>query len=180
MAQFTALDPGVEVSGAAILSTIVGLENDVTPLLEKYGITRVEPDAWYLQQHWLDILKAISEGRGSRGPVMDLVSIGMRIPDHALWPPDVDSIESALFSIDIAYQMNHRGGRIGSYGAERTGDKHIRMVCDNPYPSDFDYGIIYRTTQKFLPEKQMFIVERADTPSRLKGDDRCIYNVTWG
>lgn len=177
MAQFVAFDPAVEVRGAAILSTIEGLEADVRPLLERHGMSDVQPDAWYPQQAWLDVLKDISEARGEA--VFDLVSIGMRIPDSAVWPAEVDSVESALKSIDVAYHMNHRNGEIGHYLAEIVGENHVRVTCDNPYPSDFDYGIIYRTAQKFMPEGMAATVWRADSPSRLEGDEMCIYDVTW-
>jgi hypothetical protein len=178
MTQFTAHDPNVEVIGAAILATIDGMEVDITSLLEKHGIETVEMIGWYSQQAWLDVLRAISEGNGYS--MLDLVGVGMRIPDNAVWPPEVDSVEKALQSINIAYNMNHRGGEIGSYAATVLGEGHMRLTCDNPYPSDFDYGIIYRTVQKFLPEDQGFTVRRADSPSRLKGDRMCIYDVAWG
>lgn len=177
MTQFNAFEPEVEVSGAAILSTIAGLEEDVMPLLKQHGIEKVDADGWYPQQTWLDILKAIGDRRGSS--YIDLVSIGMRIPDNAIWPPEVDTIESALKSIDVAYHINHRGGRIGHYKAEIIGESHVRMTCENPYPSDFDYGIIYRTVQKFSTKGTIFTIKRAESPSRLQGDDMCIYDVTW-
>lgn len=173
MAQYLAFDPNVEVSGAAMLATIRGMGKDITPMLEAHGFTNVQPDAWYPQQSWLDVLREISA-------LSDLVSIGMWIPETAVWPPEVDSIESALKSIDVAYHMNHRNGEIGHYQAEIVDDGHIRITCHNPYPSDFDYGIIYATAHKFLPEGMTFTVIRADSPCRLKGDDMCIYDVTWG
>jgi hypothetical protein len=179
MPHFEALSPNVEVIGRAILATIAGLEKDIHPLLEEHGISEIHPNDWYPQQLWLDVLEAISEGWGSRGAIMDLVSVGMRIPDNVLWPPEVDNVEAALFSIDVAYKMNHRGGEIGSYAAQKAEGRHIRMTCDNPYPSDMDYGIIYRTTQKFLARGQHFSVERLPSPCRNNGDDRCIYDIIW-
>jgi hypothetical protein len=180
MAQFVALDPNVEVNGAAILATIGGMEEDVMPLLEQHGIADPKTDQWYPQQAWLDVFKEISEGWGAGGGMFDLVSIGMNIPDNAIWPPDIDTVESALKSIDVAYHMNHRGGEIGHYRAEVIDQSHIRMICDNPYPSDFDYGIIYRTTQKFISPGTQFTVSRAASPCRLQGDEKCIYDITWG
>jgi len=176
MAEFIPYDSLVEVSGAAILSTIAGMEDNVLPVLAAYGIDQPEADEWYPQQAWLDVLKEISDNGG----LLDLVSVGMRIPETALWPPEVDSVEKALTSIDVAYQMNHRNGEIGSYHAEVVDEGHVQLMCDNPYPSDFDYGLIYQTTRKFLPKGETFIVRRADSPSRKHGDDMCIYDVTWG
>jgi hypothetical protein len=130
-----ALSPNVEVIGRAILATIAGLEKDIHPLLEEHGISEIHPDEWYPQQLWLDVLEAISEGWGSRGAIMDLVSVGMRIPENALWPPEVDNVEAALFSIDVAYKMNHRGGEIGSYTAQKLRDAIFASSAITPIPT---------------------------------------------
>jgi hypothetical protein len=53
------------------------------------------------------------------------------------------------------------------------------MTCNNPYPSDFDYGIIYGFVRRFLPKGSDFVVQRKESPCRQKGDDMCIYDVTW-
>ncbi|MCD4685163.1 MAG: hypothetical protein K8S97_04420 [Anaerolineae bacterium] len=178
MVEFVAFDPQVEVKGAALLATLAGVDIDVTPILERHGITDVSTDHWYPQQAWLDVLKNISHlpALGTLG----LVSIGMRIPENADWPEGIDSIEAALNSIDVAYQMNHRNGAIGSYRAERISDSLIRVTCENPYPSDFDYGIVYGVIKCFVPDESQFTVERAESPNRQAGDDACVYNVTLG
>lgn len=180
MAQFVAFDNKVEVNGQIILATIAGAGEGIHQLLASKGISRVDPQQWYPQQVWLDVLYDISTGvGGSRGPIFDLVSIGMQIPLHARWPDGVDSVETALISINEAYHMNHRNGEIGYYRAERVADKHIIVEAGNPYPSDFDYGIVYGLAKRFLPHGTYFKVVRADRPSRLYGDDHCVYHVIW-
>ena len=74
--------------------------------------------------------------------MLDLVSIGMKIPETAVFPPEIDSIDSGLNSIDVAYHMNHRGGEIGVYQATTVSKQQIDVLCRNPYPDYFDYGII--------------------------------------
>ncbi|KAB2867233.1 MAG: hypothetical protein F9K46_00750 [Anaerolineae bacterium] len=177
MAQFIAYDPNVEVSGAVILAAIAHLKAEIVPLLEKHEIFDVQPDKWYPLQSFLNVLKSINDGWSFGSSAVDLMSIGMQIPENAMWPPNVDSVGTALGSIDTAYHINHRGGEIGHYHIEFAEPHHIRMVCENPYPSDFDYGIIYRTVKKFAHKGQTFQVQRADSPSRLKGDDMCIYDI---
>jgi hypothetical protein len=41
--------------------------------------------------------------------------IGKAIPEKAVLPPEIDSLEKALHSINMAYRMNHRGGEFGFY-----------------------------------------------------------------
>ncbi|NDJ36911.1 MAG: hypothetical protein GYB64_19850 [Chloroflexi bacterium] len=173
MPQFVAIDPAVEVNGRTILATIAGVGPLATQLFTDRGIETIDPQGWYSQQMWLDVLKELTD----RGIAMQLA--GMSIPQNADFPPDIDGIHAALASIDVAYRMNHRGGEIGSYQYEKIGPTHARLICDNPYPSDFDYGIIYQMATVFSPPGTSITVERAPAPSRLNGDDTCIYDVMW-
>ena len=83
---------------------------------------------------------------------MTLLMIGRQIPKNAKWPPDVDTLEKGLASIDVAYHLNHRGGEIGSYRFEKTSANTAKMVCRNPYPCDFDLGLIDAVAHKFKPD----------------------------
>ncbi|MCD4685162.1 MAG: hypothetical protein K8S97_04415 [Anaerolineae bacterium] len=177
MVEFIAFDPNVETKGAAVLATLAALQSDASAILHRHGITEVDADAWYPQQACLDALKEIS--RMPELGTLGLVIIGIRIPELADWPDDITSttVEDALNSINTAYQMNHRNGDIGYYHAERVDDTLIRVTCENPYPSDFDYGIIYGVVKRYAPSGVSFQVTRAPFPSRLNGDDMCVYKV---
>lgn len=175
MAQYVAFDESVEVNGQTILATLAGVGEAVRPILDKHGLGSLQPDQWYPQQAWLDVLRDIHEGN-----FLNLVGIGMKIPENAKFPPDIDSVESALRLLDTAYHMNHRNGEIGHYRYQPVGDHAIDVICDNPYPSDFDYGIIYGLVKRFRPTGSDFKVVREGAPCRKKGDERCIYHVTWG
>ncbi len=148
------------------------------------------PGKWYSQQAWLDAFKAIANEVG----LLTLFQIGRRIPENADWPPHVTDIHSALASIDVAYHMNHRiNGRalfdpatgamsegIGHYGYQRIDDRTARMTCKNPYPCDFDRGIIESAANKFKPAGFRVSVHHDDPAMcRKAGGDACIYTVTW-
>lgn len=177
MTQYVAFDEQNETLGRALLSTLEAIgQKEVQPFLEKYNINPVDPDRWYNLQTTLDLIQEVGSLE-----YFNLVSIGMRIPDIAEFPPDITTIDQALNLLDVAYQMNHRGGDFGSYKFEQTGERAGRMICNNPYPSDMDYGIIYGLMQKFKPEDSEFILVELDTtqPNRKTGDDTCIYNLEW-
>ncbi len=177
MVQFVAFDSHVEVSGAAILSYVAALGETILPVLAKYGITHPHANGWYPQQAWLDAFRDIAYG--DFNTTLDLVAIGMKIPESAVWPPAVQTLEDALFSIDVAYHINHRHGKIGCYRAMAVDDRHIEMFCENPYPCDFDFGIIYGTA-KLYAISQGYSVEHDNTaPCRKKGGEYCIYHVQW-
>ena len=179
MAHFKAFVKGVEVNGETVLSVVNGMgpyKSMGLKILAVHGIKDPKPGDWYPQQAWLDSFKEISDKIGSG----TLLSIGKSIPDSANWPPEVDSLEKALASIDVAYHMNHRNGEIGSYRYESTGHNSAKMVCNNPYPSDFDRGIILATAQKFAPDGVSPVVKLDDSqPTRKNGADSCTYLVAW-
>lgn len=180
MAQFKAFAPNVEVNGETVLSVVAGVpgaEGLARKILAESGIVDPQPGHWYRQQAWLDAFRQISEQVGPR----TLFSIGKAIPENAQWPPAVNSIETALPSIDIAYHMNHRGGEIGSYAYEKTGARSARMVCRNPYPCDFDRGIVISAATRFKPKDVVAVSARHDdsAPCRSKGGDACTYIVEW-
>jgi len=194
MAQFVALDNKVEVNGETVLSIVSGMElfkAEAMKILKQNGIDNPAPGKWYPQQSWLNAFKTISEKLGAS----TLFLIGKKIPENAQWPPFVNSIETALPSIDIAYHMNHRLGAeplfnpqtgtmkegIGHYGFEKTGDFSAVMVCPNPYPCDFDRGIIESAAKKFkkADARTLKVTHDDSKPCRKKGGDSCTYIITW-
>jgi len=179
MAQFKAMELGVMVSGSAVLSVVEAMEaykSMALRILENHGIDNPKKDQWYPQQAWLDAFKNIADHVGPA----TLRMIGEKIPDTAMWPPVVNKVDEALASIDIAYHMNHRDGEIGHYRFEKTGEKTGKMICNNPYPCDFDFGIIRATSMKFAPEGTTPLVTHDKSGScRRKGGNTCTYNISW-
>ncbi len=177
MAQFQAFEKNVDVCGKAVLSIIKGMEyfeEKALEILAENGIHHPIPEEWYSQQAWLDAFRKIYMEIGPYA----LYSIGKKIPDSAHFPPDIDSLENALRSIDVAYHMNHRGGAIGNYNFNKSADGSISLVCENPYPCEFDRGIIEGIARKFAPDESRIIVRHDDSaPCRENGDSSCTYHV---
>jgi len=178
MAQYVSIDRNVRVSGSAVLAIVEGMgANKTTALriLKENGIVDPQREKWYPQQAWLDAFRRIAEHIGQE----TLRAIGEKIPGTALWPPTISDVGEALASIDVAYHMNHFGGEIGHYRFERTGERSGRMVCDNPYPCAFDFGIVRATARRFAPNGVIPIVKHDAHGCRQKGGDSCTYLVSW-
>lgn len=145
-------------------------------ILRNHGIHNPVPDQWYPQEAWLAAFAEIQRTIGSS----TLRQIGLQIPDIAKFPPEINSIEAALSAIDVAYHMNHRGGEIGTYGFTMTGDRQGKMVCANPYPCDFDRGIIEAMAERFRPQGSVPVIRDDGTqPCRKTGGESCTYLITW-
>lgn len=197
--EFKSFEEGIEVNGRTVYTIVAGfrvvkslpskilLENGIGNKTED-GKVEIEASAWYPQQSWLDAFKVIAKKMGDSV----LYQIGLKIPENADFPDWVQDIESAIKSIDIAYHMNHRKNGtimfntengeilegIGHYGFEKVdGENKIISVCDNPYPCDFDKGIITFMARKFQPKA---LVKHDESIScRKKGDESCAYTITW-
>lgn len=193
MAQFIAIDPQAEVNGQTVLSVVSGMlmESFARGILKDNGIDDPQPDKWYPQQAWLNSFKAIADKVGDA----TLNMIGKQIPHKAAWPPEVNNLEMALASVDVAYHMNHRikgevlfdprAGSvkegIGHYNYQSLGERKGMMTCDNPYPCDFDMGIIEGVYEKFKPgdSSSVAIIHDDSGECRKRGSSVCRYLISW-
>lgn len=191
MAQFIAFRPGVEVYGAVVLSVVEGMgefRSMAEGILGKNGIRRPQPEEWYPQQAWLDSFKTISEKIGQR----TLFAIGKKILEAVEWPDWINSLETGMGGIDINYHLRHRlNGApmlnqqtgemtegIGHYEFKGlTGENSAGMVCNNPYPSEFDRGILTAMGRRFKPGLEVRLDETQ--PTRTRGADSCTYIIEW-
>ena len=179
MAQFKAISPSVEVNGETVLAIVNGMgsfRESAFKYLANAGIIKPAPGQWYSQQAWLNAFKEISDKVGGS----TLRMIGKAIPKSAKFPPEIRTLQEALKSIDVAYHMNHRGGPIGNYKIARSEDRKIEMVCDNPYPCEFDRGILTAMCEMFKPSGAIPKVDHDNSSGcRKSGGPSCRYSITW-
>lgn len=197
--QFRPFEDGIEVSGDSLGAIVDGFKNYPSvamKCLSKFGLVKSEPgkppvvdrSGWYPLKDWLLAYEGIANEIGYNS----LYGIGRSIPENAVFPPHINDVFSAVSSIDVAYHLNHRKDGavmfdmqtgmmlegIGHYKAEGFPDENrIVCVCENPYPCDFDRGIISAMASRFEPGSKT--VHDNDAPCRKKGADSCTYIVWW-
>lgn len=120
------------------------------------GIEAVNAESWYPWHVLLDLQKLILQELGPDA----LFTVGTNVPGRATFPPEVDTLDMALLQVVKAYPMNHRGGDIGFYKLLRfeADGRWASMECHTPYSRDFERGLFYAMTQKYLPEQADSIV----------------------
>ncbi|USZ67034.1 hypothetical protein NGM10_09860 [Halorussus salilacus] len=182
MVQFETFDDGVEAKGQTIKSMLAGagdlssvFEKRMNEMLAENGIEDLQADEWYSNQAYLDSFEAVADSIGEQ----TVANIGKKIPENAEWPPGIDSVSAGLESIDDAYQMNHRGGEIGYYDFELTGDSEGEIACKNPYPCAMDEGLVTAVAEKFSAEGALVEVEEVGDSCRASGGEECVYRVSW-
>ncbi len=193
------MERGIEVNGQTVWAIVDGFTSKALPskiLVEEGigklgadGVAVLEPEGWYSQEAWLRAFERISKSVGNNV----LFNIGLKIPQNAIFPPWVVDVDTAIKAIDVAYHLNHRkqgkvlfdvetgkmSEGIGHYGYERPNPsvQQILCKCPNPYPCDFDRGIITTMARKFAPRSLVIHVD--SEPCRVKGAESCTYSVKW-
>jgi hypothetical protein len=177
VAQFQQFAKDVEVNGQTVLAVVMGMhpfENKALKILAENGIDNPAPDKWYSQQSWLNAFQNIAGEIGSYA----LYCIGTKIPETAQFPADIDSLTKALAAVDIAYHMNHRGGDIGHYHFHQPLDGPMSFTCTNPYPCEFDRGIIEGIARRFAPDGHHITIKHDEGgPCRDRGEGSCTYHI---
>ena len=194
--MYVAFEEGIEVNGVtinAVVNALLPIRFLVRKIFMDVGLpdidspTYIDKEKWYLQQNWLDAFKLIADKAGPH----TMMSIGEKIPDNALFPSTITTIEEGLASIDIAYHMNHRNKHgqilydndtliegIGHYGFHKVeGKNKIIMECENPYNCDFDRGIISKIAKRFQPNA--IITHDDQNGCRKLGSESCTYVIVW-
>jgi hypothetical protein len=196
--QFKPFEPGIEVFGASIDAIVDAFKLFPSVALKRLvsaGIGTlkgkdvvVNRDAWYPQANWLSVFESIASEVGARA----LMQIGQQVPKHAPFPPTINDVHSAMASMDAAYHMNHRkGGKvmfdpatgtmlegIGHYGYTPVPkERRIISVVENPYPCEFDKGIITALATRF--EKGSRVTHDDAAPCRRNGANSCKYIIVW-
>ena len=190
MPRYVAFRPGIQVLGQSVLAVIHAMgrysllaEN----ALARQGIKSVQPAGWYSQQGFLNAFREVAFEIGEN----TLFAMGKKIPDLSEFPPDIRAIDEALARVDIAYHAQHRDRAgplldpktgsmregIGHYAFHRDGTRSGVMVCNTPYPSDFDRGIVTGVARRFREHATVIMDE--SQPSRKRGGDSCSFLVAW-
>jgi len=183
MPEFTAFSPNVKVNRQTILALVNGMgsigifKKMALDALKTNGIELLKSQEWYPQQAWLNTFNYIAKEMGPQ----TLFQIGKKVPENAKFPPHIKSLEEALNSIDVTHHLNHKDGEIGHYDSMFVNDSKAVIISNNPYPCEFDRGIIEGICHKFKTKNTaFFVVEHDDKqPCRRNGAYSCTYFVSW-
>ncbi|ELZ06350.1 hypothetical protein C482_00970 [Natrialba chahannaoensis JCM 10990] len=170
-AEVIGRSPQSYVAAGESISPFVGKQ--VTHKLAEYGLEEIEAEEWYSLAIPLAMLYDMRDEYGETR----MRNMGQNVPQHVEFPPDLTEPENALRGINQAYTQNHRGSEIGTYEFQQEGDNEGVMICETPYPCEFDKGLIKGVAKKF--SDSYVTVEEIGDQCRSDGGQRCKYHVDW-
>jgi hypothetical protein len=180
------------VSIGAVIDAFQQYPSVVTKYLTQYGLGgkqgQIDRTAWYSLDKWLAVYNAIAKEVG----VNSLYSIGKKVPENVEFPPNVTDIRSMFGSLNFAFHLNHRKNGelmfdvntgktldgIGSVTCDfAQGEQKLTLRFENPYPCEFDRGLIHAFAMRFEPAAR--VAHDNAAPCRKKGASSCTYHVQW-
>lgn len=159
-------------------------------VLRKYHL--LDDKEWFPFQDWMDAFKEISLRFGDMN--LFLTGIAFINQDEL---PSINSLREAFERINLGYHSEHRkDGKlmydmetnklldgIGSFSILSFDEdqKEAKIVCNTPYPSKFEEGVLYELTRKFKPNAQTVHLIKVDPTRerRTKGGQSCTYIINW-
>jgi hypothetical protein len=179
--RYVSFDPNAEIIGQNVLGFVGCTNKDrIIPFLEKHGLNHIDPDQWYPLQSWLDVLNDLVNAGGA---MFDFVSVGLKIAETAVYPPEVEHMPFADFVMLIpqVYQLQHRNGDVGEERAEKLSNTHLRLIMNTPYPDDLAYGVVWGMARRFLPKGTQFtIAYDGAEPRHDQGGEYTVLDISWG
>ncbi len=187
--------PGIEVGGVsigAVLDAFQQYPSVVNKYIAQYGLAakgaQIDRNAWYSLDKWLAVYNAIAKDVG----LNSLYSIGKKVPENVALPPHVTDIRSVFANLNAAFHLNHRKngevmfdpatgkliegiGKVTCTFAE--GEQRLTLKFENPYPCEFDRGLIHAFAMKF--EAAARVAHDNGAECRKKGGNSCTYVVSW-
>ena len=174
-------EPDIEVVGVGVLSMIENLRSEyVRPLMEKHGLTNVNPENWYPAQKYLDVLNDIYKNPNAS---TNFIAVGMKIAENVVLPPDMQNptLPQILAMWDPVYKLQHRGDNIGGIEVQQLSETSYRTIHRNIYPDDLAYGVAYGWCKRFLPRGRSFNVRYEDIDNRKDkgGAEETVILIDW-
>lgn len=149
--------------------------------LTSRGLSKIEPEAWYPQQIWLDIFNDIVDALPDAS--ITLLNIGIRLMDNVEAPPmfwEMPFLNVLQTFGDIYALVNNRGKDIGSIQVEILDVNHVVMHDATPYPDEFVIGAYFATARLFLSNYEHFSVYFDPlVKPRSEGGSETVVHIVW-
>lgn len=169
--SFLAQCPNAKVLGGSIMSIQAAMGDAAAPYFADAGLDDLQTHSWYEFEQYLHVLDAIIANEPN---VMgSLVSIGMKIVETAPLPPEIDTVEKALMSMQGAWELNTQNAPTNNWHVEKVNDDKFILTNNSPFPKDMEYGVLYGFVRRFAHGRN-FTVSYENLDDRVNDDQDTI------
>ncbi len=176
--------PNANILGIAIKAFVESiLYEDIKPFFETmmrengYASPEIQDMEWYPLQMILDMDKKIAASPG--GSTL-LVSIGTKVIETALLPPEIDSIAKCITLLRDISDMNLQN--VPSHINYRDiviEDRRVSFVDATVFPHDLVYGYVFGLARRFKNPGTFPVVHRTYLDETNPDADGATYEIVW-
>ncbi len=156
--------PEAEILGQAILAVTQSINYEMYRHLFEAGLkaygfdTTIDPEKWYPLQMLLNIYKSFYDEPNASS---NLVAVGMKVIEASPFPPEVDSVQKAVETLNYIYTVYVRNYEPGTeYEIKVISPDEIQIVDHTHFPHDLIYGYMFAIAKRFAPKGKHIIVTR--------------------
>jgi len=146
-AAFIEAYPNAEIRGGMIVAIQQALGAAAAPYFARAGFVDVSPNGWYSLTNYLQVLYEIFEHEPN--VMQNMVSLGMSTAEHAILPPEIDTLEKGLKALEMGWSMNTRSAKPAIWSVQPIDDHNFICVNTSPFPIDQEYGVVYGFARRF-------------------------------
>lgn len=164
-----------EYYGAALNSFVLAFgENNtlVQKILADAGVDRIDPTRWYDYEWASAIFYRIAKEVGPAAAA----TVGRKMIEAAVFPPNIDSVQAVLQSLGAAFKLNTRGPDVGDILCTIEDDHSATIERTQKGSCAFNIGIIEGSCARYGAKA---LVEHGAGGCQDRGDPTCIYHVSW-
>jgi len=177
--------PDAKISGHAMQALVMSIMFDeiikpfMVEVLSRHGHDSIDinVEEWYSLQMYLELMKLLRE---KSTDTLVLVSIGVKVIEAAILPPEIDSIAKGMQMLMDTHHLNLRN--IPDYDRYRDlviDDRKVTVVEQTCFPHDIMYGYIYGLANRFKPAGSTLLVQRFYLDPEDPDADGATYEITW-
>jgi hypothetical protein len=171
--------PGSMVAGGFIIGAVEALgafKETGYHILSDSGLKDPKFDQMYPMQIFCDFFESISTKVGTA----TLSTMGKNVGASFPLPPELDSVEKFLNTIDSQYKYGTKGlGIDDGWKVKLTGANSATAVFTGPLPDNFIRGLIESMGRKVSKTNKMNVAIDPTQPSIDKGEKSVTLLCTW-
>lgn len=176
--------PNAKILGQAIEAVLQSiLFDEIQPYFEKamrdygYKTMTITDTEWYPLQMILDMYKPMIQ-KGGSSPL--LVSVGTKIIETAILPPEIDSIAKCVYLLQAISDLNLQNVPAEmNYQNIVVEANQVAFTDYTVFPHDLIYGYVYGLARRFKVPGTRPVVQRTFLNPENPDSDGATYQITW-